>query len=262
MYDESDYRLEYERRRAARLERSRARRRAQRRRTGAFLLSLVLIAAMAVVLLLQGKNNAATEAEDPAPVENNDDRSSADPLYPELYSKLDADGDGVDDYHDIMQGARDYIATKPVYNENGYYEGGYPDDGTGVCADVIGAAFLAAGYDLKALLDADVQAHPEWYTNIRWPEPNIDFRRVINLDHFFSHNAQSLTCSLAEPEEWQPGDIVIFGDQEHIAICSDRRRSDGIPWIIHHGTLEEGPVEVDAMNRHEVTGHYRWNGGS
>lgn len=178
--------------------------------------------------------------------------------WPELSSPLDADGDGVDDWHDIMQGARDYIATEPVYNEYGYYDGGYPDDGTGVCTDVIWSAFRAAGYDLKAMLDQDIEAHPDWYPGIDWPEPNIDFRRVANLDDFFAHHAVSLTCSLDEPEEWQSGDIVVFGAREHIAICSDRRRIDGIPWIIHHGSLEEGPVEVNAMNRSPVTAHYRW----
>ena len=35
-----------------------------------------------------------------------------------------------------------------------YYAGGYPDDGLGVCTDVIWQALQAAGYDLKALVDA------------------------------------------------------------------------------------------------------------
>ena len=188
------------------------------------------------------------------------DREPAEPAdpWPELSSPLDADGDGADDWHDMVQGARDYIATRPVYNAYGYYWGGYPDDGTGVCTDVIWQAFRAAGYDLKAMLDADVEAHPEWYAAIEWPEPDIDFRRVANLDDFFAHHALSLTCSLDEPAEWQPGDVVVFADRQHIAICSDHRRIDGIPWIIHHGNEEEGAVEVNAMNRYPVWAHYRW----
>jgi len=231
-------------------------RRAARRQRFLLLLGLAVCVMAAVALLRHPRqagetNGNASEALSPG------DTGLESP-WPELSSPLDADGDGVDDWHDILQGARDYIAAEPVYNEYGYYDGGYPDDGTGVCTDVIWSALRAAGYDLKAMLDRDVELHPGWYCNIDWPEPNIDFRRVGNLDDFFLHHAVSLTCSLSEPAEWQPGDIVVFGDRAHIAICSDRRRSDGIPWIIHHGSLEEGPVEVDAMDRQPVTAHYRW----
>ena len=177
----------------------------------------------------------------------------------ELSSPVDADGDGVDDWHDIMLGARDYIATNPHYKSK-YYAGGYPDDGYGVCTDVVWNAFRAAGYELKDLVDADIASHPERYDNITTPDPNIDFRRVRNLDRFFSANALVLTCDFDDPEQWQPGDIVTFGSSSHIAICSDKRRADGIPWIIHHGNSIEDAVEADQIHRSEVTGHYRWPG--
>lgn len=177
----------------------------------------------------------------------------------ELSSPTDADGDGVDDWHDMMQGARDYIASKPHYKSK-YYAGGYPDDGCGVCTDVIWQAFRAAGYELKDLVDEDIAAHPERYGNITAPDPNIDFRRVSNLDRFFRANALVLPCDFSDPELWQPGDIVTFGNSDHIAICSDKRRADGIPWIIHHGNAAEGAVEADQIMRSEVTGHYRWTG--
>ncbi len=235
----------------------------QRRRTPPRLVLLALLAAAAGLLTwlsLRPQAPAPEPEPDQTPTEVQDapePQPQADP-WPELSSPLDADGDGVDDWHDMVRGARDYIATQPVYNAYGYYLGGYPDDDTGVCTDVIWQAFRAAGYDLKALVDADVEAHPEWYGGIEWPEPDIDFRRVVNLDDFFAHHALSLTCSLDEPAEWQPGDIVVFGDREHIAVCSDHRRIDGIPWIIHHGSEEEGAAEVNAMNRHPIWAHYRW----
>lgn len=83
-------------------------------------------------------------------------------------SALDADGDGVDDWTDMVLGARSYIATNPHYKSK-YYAGGYPDDGLGVCTDVIWQAFRAAGYSLKDLVDADIAAHPECYPNIETP---------------------------------------------------------------------------------------------
>lgn len=262
MYDEASSRREYERRRALRIQRARRRRRAQRVRLTAFFVSLVLIAAMVLVIWRQGGEKAPSpSAQTPQDQSDESGQSSIDARYPALYSDLDADGDGIDDYHDIMLGARAYIATNPIY-ESKYYAGGYPDDEYGVCTDVIWAAFRAAGYELKDLVDADIAAHPEHYPHIDAADPNIDFRRVNMLDCFFSYHAQSLTCEFDDPAQFQSGDILIFGDRDHIAICSDKRNLVGMPYIIHHGSLEDGPIEANHIYRHEVTGHYRWHGGN
>lgn len=172
----------------------------------------------------------------------------------ELYSENDADGDSVDDYHDIMLGARAYIETSPKYKSE-YYEGGYPDDGIGVCTDVIWRAFMAAGYDLKSLVDTDIAENPSSYTTIETPDPNIDFRRVKNLKIFFDRNAEVLSDELDDPADWQPGDIVVF--KNHIAVCSDKRSADGIPFIIHHDG--RGAREADDIGSYNIVGHYRWN---
>ena len=177
----------------------------------------------------------------------------------QLQSESDADGDGLEDWMDMTIGARSYIATDPHYKSK-YYAGGYPDDGLGVCTDVIWQAFRAAGYQLKDLVDDDIAAAPEAYPFIPIPDGNIDFRRVSTLDTFFRRHAQVLTCSFENPEDWQPGDIVIFGERQHIAICSDRRNRDGIPFIIHHGNPIEDAVERNQMYRQTVTGHFRWVG--
>ena len=177
----------------------------------------------------------------------------------QLQSPNDGDGDGLEDYQDLVQGARAYIATDPHYKSK-YYAGGYPDDGLGVCTDVIWQAFRAAGYELKDLVDADITANRDAYPFIPIQDSNIDFRRVNTLDTFFRRHAQELTCSFDNPEDWQGGDIVIFGERDHIAICPDRRNRDGIPLIIHHGNPIEDAVEKDQMDRLEVTGHFRWVG--
>ena len=75
-------------------------------------------------------------------------------------SAVDADRDGVDDQTDILQSAKDYVATKPKY-KSVYYASGYPDDGHGVCTDVVAQAFLGAGYDLRVLVNDDILAHPQ-----------------------------------------------------------------------------------------------------
>ena len=45
-------------------------------------------------------------------------------------SRVDRDGDGVDDQTDILQSVRAYLATRPKYKSK-YYATGYPDDGYG-----------------------------------------------------------------------------------------------------------------------------------
>lgn len=170
-------------------------------------------------------------------------------------SEKDKDKDDVDDYTDIMLGAREYINTKPEYKSE-YYAGGYPNDGCGVCTDVIWNAFKAAGYDLKELVDKDISNHLDCYEDIETPDPNIDFRRVTNLNIFFKRNAENLSTDFSNPEEWQAGDIVVF--TKHIAICSDKRNEKGIPFIIHHDI--QGAREVNEMENYKIVGHYRWKG--
>ena len=84
-----------------------------------------------------------------------------------LQSPLDADGDGVDDYTDLMLGARQDAENHPAYDP-GYFAGGYPPEDRGVCTDVVWRAFQNAGYDLKALIDADIAENTVDFT------PNYD----------------------------------------------------------------------------------------
>lgn len=175
--------------------------------------------------------------------------------FANLKSSLDADCDGVDDYTDIKNGALTYIATDPVYGSK-YYAGGYPDDGYGVCTDVVWNAFAAAGYDLKALVDRDIAENPDAYSEIQKPDPNIDFRRVRNLKIFFERHAESLPLDFKDPASWQAGDIVVF--EGHIGICSDKRNFRGVPYLIHHGNIVSGAVEADEMRYMTVIGHFRW----
>lgn len=171
-------------------------------------------------------------------------------------SAVDYDGDGIDDYTDILQGAKIEAEKRPTYDGT-YYEGGYPPDEIGVCTDVIWRSLKNAGYSLKDLIDADIAENPEVYPGVNGnPDPNIDFRRVANLQVFFERNVTSLTLDPMQIEEWQPGDIVTY-DISHIAIVSDKRNRDGIPYILHNG----GHMmrEEDALTRHEISGHFRFD---
>ena len=171
-----------------------------------------------------------------------------------LRSSVDRDGDGIDDQTDILEGALRYVATGPKYKSK-YYASGYPDDGYGVCTDVVASALRAAGYDLMALMQEDIAAHPGDY-DIDVPDPCIDFRRVKNLLVYFSHTAIPLTTDVSQTEAWQGGDIVVF--ENHIGIVSDRRNEAGVPYVIHHYGPWQAFFEEDILaSRKDITGHFR-----
>ena len=167
---------------------------------------------------------------------------------------MDKDGDGIDDQTDILQNVRAYIATNPEYKSK-YYAGGYPDDGYGVCTDVVAQGFLHAGYDLRELVDADIAGHPELY-DVTKADPNIDFRRVRNLLVYFQNHAISLTTDLMQINEWQGGDVIVF--KKHIGIVSDKRNKNGVPFVIHHTNPYQWYYEEDILeNRNDIVGHFR-----
>lgn len=170
----------------------------------------------------------------------------------EAYKSLvDKDGDGIDDQTDFLQSVRSYIATKPKYKSK-YYRTGYPDDGFGVCTDVIAFGLRGAGYDLMELVDADIRANKKIY-QVDIVDKNIDFRRVNNLRIFFERNAKSLTTDLTDIKEWQGGDIIVF--KTHIGVVSDKRNWRGIPFIIHNGGFH---FEEDILEyRTDIVGHFR-----
>ena len=141
-----------------------------------------------------------------------------------------------------------------------YYAGGYPPEDEGVCTDVIWRAFARAGYSLKDLVDADIAENIGEYPRVEGrPDPNIDFRRVKNLRVYFERNATVLTNDPGEISQWQPGDIVIFGES-HIGIISDKRNRDGVPYLIHNaGQLKREEDALQSYHRQTpIAGHYRF----
>ena len=173
-----------------------------------------------------------------------------------ILSSVDYNGNGTDDYTDILQGARKDAQNRPTY-DGSYYAGGYPPDDIGVCTDVVWRAFKNAGYSLRDMVDKDIRTRPEAYPKIETPDNNIDFRRVRNLRIFFDTYAIALTLDIDEIAQWQPGDIVIFGKDKHIGIISDKRNKDGQPYVIHNGG--QPTREEDYLSRSTVTGHYRFD---
>jgi hypothetical protein len=169
-------------------------------------------------------------------------------------SSVDKDNDGIDDQSDILNSAKEYVATKPKYKSK-YYPTGYPNDGFGVCTDVVAFALLGAGYDLRTLVNEDIKNNKDSYS-IDTIDINIDFRRVNNLKIYFDNNAISLTTDIYDIKSWQGGDIVVF--KKHIGIISDNRNKKGIPFVIHHKNSYQIFYEEDILeSRNDIVGHYR-----
>lgn len=177
-----------------------------------------------------------------------------------IKSNVDANNNGIDDYTDILLGAKIDAKNHPTYDGK-YWNTGYPPDNIGVCTDVIWRAFKNAGYNLRKMVDNDIRKNRNDYP-IRYPDSNIDFRRVGNLYVFFNKYAEILTNDITKIEEWQPGDIVIFGESTvHIGIISDKRNRKGEPYVIHNSgqPLREEDVLAKRHKIDPISGHYRFN---
>ncbi len=179
----------------------------------------------------------------------------------------DIDRDGINDIEDILEWARAEIKNKTQY-KSAYYAGGYPPENEGVCTDVVWRALQNAGIDIKSQIDLDIQNNTEVYTRVAGkPDPNIDFRRVPNLDTFLKRYTTSLTTKIIPEDivnlsEWQPGDIVMFSfPNQHTGIISDKRDTKGVPYIIHNYSdfpREDVWVFYADKKKFPIIGHYRW----
>lgn len=211
----------------------------------------VVVALCAAVFTAMWHLPGGSQIIEPAPI------VSRTPEYriPQYHSAVDKDGDGIDDQTDMLRSVRAYIATQPKYKSE-YYATGYPDDGYGVCTDVVAAGMRGAGYDLMELVNQDVLAHPERYA-IDVPDKNIDFRRVPTLNAYLAAHAIPLTTDPMQIDQWQGGDIVVYTN--HVGVVSDKRDAQGIPLLIHHVSADQKQYEEDVLAtfHQQIVGHYR-----
>jgi uncharacterized protein len=165
----------------------------------------------------------------------------------------------------LVDAARQQTDTRVIYD--GSYRripfpmGDVPAD-RGVCTDVVIRAYRAIGIDLQALVHEDMRANFDVYPhlwNMRKPDPNIDHRRVPNLQKFLERAGAKL-ISARSTDTYLPGDLVTWrlpGNLPHIGIVSDRQVATGDrPLIIHN--IGAGPKEEDMLLGYPITGHYRF----
>jgi uncharacterized protein YijF (DUF1287 family) len=154
------------------------------------------------------------------------------------------------------------VVYDPAYVRLPYPNGDVPAE-RGVCADVVVRAFRGLGIDLQRLVHEDMRAHFAAYPKawgLRRPDPNIDHRRVLNLETYLRRRGFEKRGSFV-PADFQPGDIVSWrlpGGLPHIGVVSDRKAADGSgrPLVIHN--VGAGAREEDALFAWPQAGHYRW----
>ncbi|HMM66646.1 MAG TPA: DUF1287 domain-containing protein [Dokdonella sp.] len=153
------------------------------------------------------------------------------------------------------------VAYAPAYVRLAYPGGDLPPD-RGVCSDVIVRAMRAVGIDLQVDVHRDMRAHfaayPAYWGLTR-PDPNIDHRRVPNLERYFQRLGKALPPG-ADAQSFLPGDFVSWrldGGQPHIGIVSGRRSADRLrPLVIHN--IGAGTQVEDVLFEWKMTGHFRY----
>ena len=150
----------------------------------------------------------------------------------------------------------------PAYVSIPYPMGDVPAD-TGVCTDVVIRSLRALGVDLQQLVHEDMKRNFRRYPKIwrlRRPDPNIDHRRVPNLETYMQRRGFALPVS-SDPSVFQPGDIVTWrlaDNRPHMGIVSTRKSASGVPLIAHN--IGWGPRVEDMLFDLKIHGHFRWRG--
>ncbi len=150
----------------------------------------------------------------------------------------------------------------PSYVSISYPMGDVPAN-TGVCTDVVIRSFRALGIDLQQLVHEDMKRNFRRYPKIwglKRPDPNIDHRRVPNLETFLTRQGAELALT-SDPAAFLPGDVVTWrlpGNLPHMGIVTTQTAPSGNPLISHN--IGAGPQIEDMLFAYKMTGHFRWSG--
>ena len=155
---------------------------------------------------------------------------------------------------------------KVVYDP-AYYKIAYPNGdvapGKGAAADVVIRCLRkAANIDLQKEVHEDMAGHFRDYPQL-WkastPDPNIDHRRVPNLQRFFERKGETLAAS-RNAADYQPGDIVIWSlsnADQHIGIVvpgPGNRANEA--WVVHN--MGAGVKWEDVLFDYKIAAHFRY----
>ncbi|MCL4377432.1 MAG: DUF1287 domain-containing protein [Actinobacteria bacterium] len=186
---------------------------------------------------------------------------------------------GINDQEDILLGAKKQIEIKAKNifaagtDQTNYYNGGDPPADLALCTDIIARAFKEAGFDLRDLVNQDIinnfNSYPLrqiWGQTVA--DPNIDYRRIQNMEIFFKRNASILDINFNPSDyqnlnSWLPGDVIFFdmdkdGYSDNVGILSDNTTRRGVLKVIYNYIDPGYTVEKDILGTSRIMGHYRF----
>nr|WP_228458458.1 DUF1287 domain-containing protein [Chryseobacterium hagamense] len=156
---------------------------------------------------------------------------------------------------------KDKVIYDPAYFVIKYPNGDVPA-GKGVCTDVVIRAYRKLGIDLQKEVHEDMAKNFPKYPKtwgLKKPDPNIDHRRVPNLQVFFARYGKSKSTETT-PGLYIPGDIITWllpGNLTHIGMVVNRKSADGKRYLIVHN-IGKGQVLKDCLFKFKMTGHYQY----
>ena len=175
----------------------------------------------------------------------------------------------VSSFGQALSGAAIERTWQQVRYDGRYLKIGFPwgdvPQSMGVCTDVVIRSYRRLGIDLQQEVYNDIKSDFYAYPSFsRWglkqPDPNIDHRRVYNLQTFFKRHHAELPRS-HDARDYMPGDLVTWmvgPTFPHIGVVVDvPTPSDPNRLMISHN-VGAGPVIEDILFRFPITGHYRY----
>ena len=109
-------------------------------------------------------------------------------------------------------------------------------------------------------MKANFRVYPNLW-GLSKPDPNIDHRRVPNLQTLFRRKGVILPLTNHQAD-YVAGDIVTWmlpDNLPHIGIIvNSGRRNERKPFVVHN--IGSGPVTEDILFEYKITGHDRYYG--
>ena len=166
----------------------------------------------------------------------------------------------------VVENALEQTRTTRYYTQE-YFTIPYPNGDvppeTGACTDVVIRSFRNAGVDLQREVHEDMAANFSAYPGkwgLKRTDPNIDHRRVPNLQTYFIRQGKSLPVS-ADASDYEPGDVVTWDlngkGMTHIGIVSNLRTDHTKRFLIVHN-IGAGTRAEDRLFDWKITGHFRY----
>lgn len=156
---------------------------------------------------------------------------------------------------------KDKVSYDPSYFSISYPNGDVPKD-KGVCTDVVIRAYRKLGIDLQKEVHEDMKKNFSKYPQkwgLKKTDPNIDHRRVPNLQVYFTRFGKSLEVT-NKASDYKTGDLVtwmINNKMPHIGIVTNRKSADGKRNLIVHN-VGGGQVLEDCLFQYKISGHYQF----